>query len=126
MCLPPFLERQRERRGRGNIYDRSVELKAAEAHKNGGRRARSPAADDLDGVVTAALLVSALPAHGETALAQRRPVEAQLVVVEKLGFLHQRDTAGRHRPGFLTAGGHSAPNCVTESSVRHQANPLRP
>lgn len=47
----------------------------------------SPAAHDLDGVLVVALLVSALPAHGEAAFAQGRPTQTQLVVLEELGLL---------------------------------------
>lgn len=43
----------------------------------------SPAADDLDGVLMAALVVSTLPAHREAALAQGRPLQAQLIQLEE-------------------------------------------
>lgn len=58
--------------------------------KKAGEGPRSPAADDLDGKLALALLVSALPAHGEAAFAQRRPAEAQLVVLEELGLLKKK------------------------------------
>lgn len=50
-------------------------------------RVHPPAADNLDGVVTPALLVLAFPAHGKTALAQGRSAETQLIVMKELGFL---------------------------------------
>lgn len=52
----------------------------------------TPAADDFNGVLLATLLVPALPADGETALAQRRPLKTQLVMQEKLGLLRERTT----------------------------------
>lgn len=55
-----------------------------------GDTLRSPAADDLDSKLPLALLVSALPAHREAAFAQRRPAEAQLVVLEELRLLEKK------------------------------------
>lgn len=77
---------------------KNIAIKARCDTRGDGRlaRVRSPAADDLDGVVATALLVSAFPAHREAALAQRRPAETQLIVVKELGLLHKKRTSGGH------------------------------
>lgn len=49
----------------------------------------APAADDFNGILLATLLVPALPADGETALAQRRLLKTQLVMQEKLRLLRE-------------------------------------
>lgn len=51
----------------------------------------TPAADDFNSVLLATLLVPALPADGETALAQRRLLKTQLVMQEKLGLLRENN-----------------------------------
>lgn len=50
-----------------------------------------PSADDFDGVLLAALPVSALPADREAALAQWSPLQAQLIVVKELGVLKKTE-----------------------------------
>lgn len=73
-----------KRAGESDAVASAMTLKEFPAVRKAGEAPRSPAADDLDGKLALALLVSALPAHREAALAQRRPAEAQLVVLEKL------------------------------------------
>lgn len=46
-----------------------------------------PSADDFYRILLATLPVSALPANRKTTLAQRSPVQAQLIVVKELGVL---------------------------------------
>lgn len=49
----------------------------------------TPAANDFNSILLASLLVPALSADRETALAQRGPLKTQLVMQEKLGLLQE-------------------------------------